>query len=85
MQIPSLPAGSYVGMSENITNFTVNPADCSTKSGVTTCKVSVSGLTSAATETPYIVVVEETDKDGLNPTGVKALGLVKLSAATPAQ
>ena len=85
MQIPSLPAGSYVGMSENITNFTVNPADCSTKSGVTTCKVSVSGLTSAATETPFIVLVEETDKDGLNPTGVKALGLVKLSAATPAQ
>ena len=36
-------------------------------------------------ETPFIVVVEETDKDGLNPTGVKALGLVKLSAATPAQ
>lgn len=85
MQIPSLPAGSYVGMSENKTNFTVNPADCSTKSGVTTCKVSVSGLTSAATETPFIVLVEETDKDGLNPTGVKALGLVKLSAATPAQ
>lgn len=83
--MPLLPAGSYVGMSENTTNFTANPADCSTKSGVTTCKVSVSGLTSAATETPYIVLVEETDKDGLNPTGVKALGLVKLSAATPAQ
>lgn len=79
-----LPEGSYVGLQEN-TNFIANPADCSTKSGVTTCKVSVSGLTSAATETPFIVVVEETDKDGLNPTGVKALGLVKLSAATPAQ
>lgn len=85
LTLPSLPAGSYVGMSENITNFKVNPADCSTKSGVTTCKVSVSGLTSAATETTFIVLVEETDKDGLNPTGVKALGLVKLSAATPAQ
>lgn len=83
--MPLLPAGSYVGLSENKTNFTANPADCSTKSGVITCKVSVSGLTSAATETPFIVLVEETDKDGLNPTGVKALGLVKLSAATPAQ
>ena len=79
-----LPEGSYVGLQEN-PNFIANPADCSTKSGVTTCKVSVSGLTSAATETPFIVLVEETDKDGLNPTGVKALGLVKLSAATPAQ
>lgn len=79
-----LPEGSYVGLQAN-TNFIANPADCSTKSGVTTCKVSVSGLTSAATETPFIVLVEETDKDGLNPTGVKALGLVKLSAATPAQ
>lgn len=79
-----LPEGSYVGLQEN-PNFIANPADCSTESGVTTCKVSVSELTSAATETPYIVVVEETDKDGLNPTGVKALGLVKLSAATPAQ
>lgn len=80
-----LPEGSYVGLQAN-PNFIANPADCSTKSGVTTtCKVSVSGLTSAATETPYIVVVEESDKDGLNPTGVKALGLVKLSAATPAQ
>lgn len=79
-----LPEGSYVGLQEN-QNFIANPADCSTESGVTTCKVSVSELTSAATETPFIVLVEETDKDGLNPTGVKALGLVKLSAATPAQ
>lgn len=79
-----LPEGSYVGLQAN-PNFIANPADCSTKSGVTTCKVSVSGLTSAATETPYIVVVEESDKDGLNPTGVKALGLVKLNAATSAQ
>lgn len=82
MQIPSLPAGSYVGLQAN-PNFIANPADCSTKSGVTTCKVSVSGLTSAATETPYIVVVTETDAEG--NTGASAIGVVKLSAASSAQ
>ena len=83
--MPLLPAGSYVGMIENTTNFTVNPAQCTTQDTVTTCKVTVNNLTAQETETPFIVVVEETDKDGLNPTGVKTLGLVKLSAATPAQ
>lgn len=81
--MPLLPAGSYVGMIENTTNFTVNPAQCTTQDTVTTCKVTVNNLIAQETETPYIVVVTETDAEG--NTGASALGLVKLSAATPAQ
>lgn len=80
-----LPAGSYVGVgTPNNTNFSSNTTNCTSKAGVTTCSVSVTGLTAGTTETPYIVVVEEVDSTN-TPTGVKALGLVKLSAATPAQ
>lgn len=76
--MPLLPAGSYVGMSENTTNFTVNPAQCTTQDTVTTCKVTVNNLTAQETETPYIVVVTETDAEG--NTGASAIGVVKLSA-----
>lgn len=81
--MPLLPAGSYVGMIENTTNFTVNPAQCTTQDTVTTCKVTVNNLIAHETETPYIVVVTETDAEG--NTGASAIGVVKLSAATPAQ
>lgn len=80
-----LPAGSYVGLSENTTNFTADPAKCTTTTNTTTCKVTVSGLIAQATDTPYIVVVNETDKTGANPTGVSAIGVVKLSAESSAQ
>lgn len=81
-----LPVGSYVGVgTPNNTNFGA-ATNCTSKAGVTTCSVSVTGLTAGTTETPYIVVVEEVDSTN-TPTGVAALGLVKLSAAaaTPAQ
>ena len=84
LTLPSLPAGSYVGLEAN-SNFIANSADCSSRlQGTTSCKVIVSGLTAAATETPFIVVVKEVDATN-TPTGVSALSLVKLSAATPAQ
>lgn len=77
-----LPAGSYVGVMAPDTSFTSNTTDCtSTAAGVTKCSVSVTGLTAGTTETPYIVVVEEVDSTN-TPTGVAALGLVKLSAAS---
>lgn len=76
-----LPAGSYVGIgTPNNTNFGA-ATNCTSKAGVTTCKVSVTNLIAEATEIPYIVVVEEVDSNN-TPTGVAALGLVKLSAAS---
>ena len=84
LKLPSLPAGSYVGMNNNNTTNFGAATDCTSTDGVTICKVPVSGLTAAATETPFIVVVEEIDSTG-TATGVKALGLLKLSAVASAK
>ena len=83
-----LPTGTYVTLTKSVYEdivFTSSPSNCTSSDGITTCKVDMTISNMPTVETPFIVVVEETDKDGLNPTGVKALGLVKLSAATPAQ
>ncbi len=78
-----LPAGSYVGLSsaevDDIT-FTSTPSECSTDSTKTTCNVKVEFAENSNFDAtvPMIVLINEVDSNGANPTGVSTLGLLKL-------
>lgn len=74
-----LPDGTYVGVGLGGPNSDFTTTRVNTASTSTTYSVDISSLTKTD-NAEYVVVVEETDESGANPTGVSTIGLVKLDA-----